>query len=1156
MRMRGYFLVLILAFAFIANAQRNVLFIAVDDLKPLIGSYGDEIAITPNIDRLASMGVTFTNAHCQQAVCGPSRASLLTGLRPDLTEVWDLKTMIRDKNPNILTLPQHFRQQGYETVGMGKIYDPRSVDKDLDEASWSTPYIMPPVNDPTYGEPYFSHYQSSENKNQFDELRTRGEAGGLSGGELNKFMREGYKPSVEMLDIADEGYFDGMVAKTAVMQLQRLSKVDKPFLLCVGFKKPHLPFAAPKKYWDLYDREKLPLAEFQNHAANTIELPYHNSGELNSYTDIPDAYGANGLVKESKQRELIHGYYACVSYIDAQIGRVLDALEANGLKGKTSIVLWGDHGWHLGDHRLWNKHTNFEQATRVPLIFADPRYEKGVQNESPVEFVDIFPTLCELSGIPIPGNLQGKSLAPVISGQEKAVKEFAVSQYPRAGHMGYALRNDRYRYVAWYKDGDISDEQNILFKELYDYKKDPQEKVNVVALNTALAEDLQAQLSAHLRLQTQQKKAFKKATRPEKKSSAAIETGANLIDNGGFEDGDKGWRIFGKCKIEVVDDQPYSGNNALRFTGSKGGALQLVKDLRPETTYEVSVLAKTQNNEAVILKVVEYGGEDIKIKSKESDYVQLSAEFTTGKGQVSAKIGVQKYGEGTGLSWFDDVSLVEKKSAAEMIRGASLKSIIEEQYNGDFYLGATINHDQLGTEAEAILTSQFNYTVPENCAKQSRVHPEPGVWDWLQVDAVIEMAEKNDLTVRLHGPISPQASKWAKDDVRTPKELEKVMEEYMTAQCKKFNGHPNIKWMDVVNETVETDGTWFGPKEDIAEWENPWTIIGSDNDKNQTPLYISRAFEIANKFAPDISQVYNHHGGMEPVMWERVKETILYLRAKGLRVDGMGWQGHLRSDRPLALSPQELDYLSSLIDWAHANDLDFHVTEIDYKIWDGNKTEEALRKQADAYANVLKILLAKRATGVVTFNSWGIVDGRGRHADKFLFMFDEEGTPKPAYYAVREALLNPEAPLVLSSKLPVFSDDFENGDFEKSWIQFGQNRPELVQKEAANGKACVMMAADKTGMKKQLNDLKPKTKYGVEVWIKAPSGMVSAVKVDGYGGEQIVSRVKGDGEYQLGTLEFETGATSTSAELVINRWKTEGGGQVYIDSALVFEITE
>ena len=292
-------------------------------------------------------------------------------------------------------------------------------------------------------------------------------------------------------------------------------------------------------------------------------------------------------------------------------------------------------------------------------------------------------------------------------------------------------------------------------------------------------------------------------------------------------------------------------------------------------------------------------------------------------------------------------------------------------------------------------------TVPENAAKQARIRPDPNTWDWRQIDAIIDMAKKNNLLVRLHGPISPQASHWAKNDKRKPEELDKIMTEFLTAQCKRFNGHPNIEWMDVVNETVTRSGDWFGPKIGVSEWENPWTIIGSDVDKNRTPLYISKSFEIASKHAPDISLVYNQHGGMEEVMWEKVKETITYLRDKGHRVDGIGWQAHLSNNTKYG--EREIRYLSELIDWSHQNNLDFHVTEIDYKIY-GEVTDQKQDLQAKTYSDILKVLMSKRDNGLVTFNTWGVIDRVGPHTDKSRFIFDLSGNPKPAYFALKKVL--------------------------------------------------------------------------------------------------------------------------------------------------------
>ena len=334
-----------------AYPKKNILFIAVDDLKPSLGVYGDSFAKTPHIDYLASLGTTFTNAHVQQAICAPSRVSLLTGLRPDLTEVWDLETQMRDKNPSIITLPQYYRENGFKTVGMGKIFDNRSVDKGLDKSSWSSPFIRVNVDHPIHGNS-ITGFQSPENKKILSKIRDKAIADGIPNRDMWQYLRSKYKPSTESFDFSDEGYFDGAIALKAVSQINELAKDDDPFFLAVGFQKPHLPFVAPKKYWDLYNRESIELASYQKWARGTVKLSYNNNGEMRSYTDIPDSFEENGLINTEKQRELIHGYYACVSYIDAQVGKILDAVKENNLLENTTIILWGDHGWHLGDLSL------------------------------------------------------------------------------------------------------------------------------------------------------------------------------------------------------------------------------------------------------------------------------------------------------------------------------------------------------------------------------------------------------------------------------------------------------------------------------------------------------------------------------------------------------------------------------------------------------------------------------------------------------------------------------------------------------------------------------------------------------------------------------------------------------------------------------------
>ena len=454
------------------SKRYNILFIAVDDLKPMLGCYGDSTVISPHIDSLATQGTVFEMAYCQQAVSAPSRASLLTGWRPDKTQVWDLKTLIRDKNPDVVTLPQFFKENGYETAAVGKVFDPRSVDAGHDSLSWSVPYVKV---------------------------------------SASRWIYATDKVSTECADAPESRFVDGRIEARGIQLLDDLSHKDKPFFLAVGFKKPHLPFVAPKTYWDLYQRNQFSPWPFQDHSKYAPDFAFQPGWELrNNYVDIPK----EGVIPIDKQLELIHGYHACVSFIDVQVGKLLDELQKLNLQDSTIVVLWGDHGWHLGDHAMWAKHTNFEQATRAPLIISVPDMPKKQKTRAPVEFVDIYPTLCDLTGLPIPDGLAGVSLKPVLQDTAARVKDFVVSQYHRTapGNIkveGYALRNERYRYVEWlknYKTTRVYADSDIVARELYDYQTDPLETVSVVdsAAYQDVAQSLHEQLKNFLIAQGQQ----------------------------------------------------------------------------------------------------------------------------------------------------------------------------------------------------------------------------------------------------------------------------------------------------------------------------------------------------------------------------------------------------------------------------------------------------------------------------------------------------------------------------------------------------------------------------------------------------------------------------------------------------------------------------
>jgi len=471
-----------------SNKKMNILFIAIDDMKPILGAYGDDFAITPAIDKLADQGTVFENNHCQYAVCGPSRASLLSGQRPDQTLILDLKTLIRDKRANVTTLPQHFKNSGYGTYGIGKIFDPRSVDQFQDSLSWNDYIYMKDLKfHEGYNAPEFGYYQSPENLKKIAELRKEAKGKGLSDKEIRKYILKRYKVAWEKADVPDDAYEDGAILNGGIELLKKASKRNQPFFLAIGFKRPHLPFNAPTKYWKMYDENRVPLSLNQEKSEDGFDLAYQPSWELSSYKVPGYTYKEiNGIIRipEKQQRTLIHGYYAATTYVDTQVGKLINELKKEGLDKNTIIILWGDHGWHLGDHSLWNKHTDFEQATRSPMIIVDPRVGKKIDISTPTEFVDIYPTLCDMAGISTPKNLSGVSLKPLVEGTKDRVKEYAISEITRGDVIGYTLRNDRYRYTAWVGDDPIHtqklSENKIIGEELYDYNKDPLEKKSYI----------------------------------------------------------------------------------------------------------------------------------------------------------------------------------------------------------------------------------------------------------------------------------------------------------------------------------------------------------------------------------------------------------------------------------------------------------------------------------------------------------------------------------------------------------------------------------------------------------------------------------------------------------------------------------------------------
>ena len=457
-------------------SKPNILFIAVDDLRPELGCYGKDYIKSPNIDRIAQAGMVFNRAYCQQAVCSPTRSSLMTGTRPDTTRVWDLVTHFRTALPEVVTLGQHFKQHGYFVQGMGKIYHGGFDDAPTWSVPWQNPKAVPyalPENialntRKIAGEP------DGEPADQQPKKKGKKAKGGVD--STTQGSRNSRGPAYECADVPDNTYTDGKVAELAVRTLRDISQKPEPFFLAVGFIKPHLPFVSPKKYWDLYDPVKIQLAPNKFRPKDAPDYAILAGGELRNYHGIPE-----GSIPPDLARQLKHGYYAAVSYTDAQVGKLLDELDRLGLRKNTIVILWGDHGWKLGEHDAWCKHSNCENDTNAPLLLSVPGMKHaGARTDALVEFVDIYPTLADLAGLPLPAHLEGMSFKPVLENPQRAWKQAAYSQYPRTNAgvqlMGYSMRTERYRFTAWVRRDDPSQIDAI---ELYDHQTDPQENTNL-----------------------------------------------------------------------------------------------------------------------------------------------------------------------------------------------------------------------------------------------------------------------------------------------------------------------------------------------------------------------------------------------------------------------------------------------------------------------------------------------------------------------------------------------------------------------------------------------------------------------------------------------------------------------------------------------------
>ncbi len=574
--------------------QPNVLFIVVDDLRPELGCYGASHISSPNMDQLASQGVLFERAYCQQAVCNPSRSSLLTGMRPNSIGITTNHAHFRDRHPDVVTIPEYFRHHGYQSHGIGKIFHgvfPKGTSKTVwdtmgDPQSWSSqPIRFGPryyFTEKGIASARFAYQTMYKNEDPDDDDWQRKLVFGIA---------------TESPDVPDDVLYDGKVTKAAIQQLRQFEKnPDEPFFLAVGFIKPHSPYIAPKKYFDRYSSDKISLAQNINLPKRAPAFAGHRSGELRRYTDQPN----RGPFKPSNQRRVRHAYFACISFIDAQIGRILNELDQLGLTKNTAICLFGDHGYHLGEHGLWGKTTNFELDTRVPLFIRIPGMDTGGRKiKTPVELLDIFPTLVEIAGLPTPRQLEGQSLLPLIQNPNRTIKTAACSQFPRGKRMGYSIRTDRHRLTLW-----ISQTTNqVEATELYDYADGLIETENMAAQAeyTNVVDQLTAQMSDIMQLSIADDKtqSNRKARQP---SSPAFSLARPFTDHMVLQS-DCPIRVWGRAPPGQAVRVEFAGATAEATSGQAGNwSLKLAK--QSATNQPAKLIARCGNQSITVKDVL------------------------------------------------------------------------------------------------------------------------------------------------------------------------------------------------------------------------------------------------------------------------------------------------------------------------------------------------------------------------------------------------------------------------------------------------------------------------------------------------------------------------------------------------------------------------
>ena len=921
----------------------NVLFFYIDDLgwKDL-SCYGSRFYETPSIDALASDGIRFTSAYQSAARCVPSRTSLFTGKYHERKEIADGQGVV----PGEYTFAEAFQDAGYHTFFTGKWHlgkDPsrypeaQGFDVNKGGCAWGAPN-----GSSEGGGRYFSPYDCPT----------------LEDGPEGEYLTD--RLTQETIDF---------------IEAHQANQSGQPFMACVFHYAVHTPIEAP----------------------GSLVQPYQD--KLQSMHYERPLKEIDGPAKTNLRQD--HPVYAgMIASVDESVRRIRETLESLEIDDNTIIIFSTDHGglsttlksngreiatsnYPLRTGKGWV----YEGGIRSPLIIYWPGVTTGgMVTDEPVVNMDFYPTMLEMAGIPLKPeqHKDGESFADLLWGKSWSRKAPIMWYFPKAktgtGNPNMAaVRVDQYKLIHFMHQDRF---------ELYDLEKDLPESHNLMEERPVLGEQMKTilfDLEAETDMPglSNSRMAIEDEILPEYEVS---------IDERQFPEATYqemellAWANIIKFKWMIEEENDYVHPVDLRY----------YYRLEGQTDWnEIHDMVGRQYR--LLPGMVEH-------EWNYSAYQGETMDF-----RITATLHNALYPVSLGEELIKGVTFQEKGGDPVVPEGRRLREIVADRYGAQrLMIGGTTGSWAFGEPNGTVMDREFSYVTPENDFKQSTVRRDISTWDWSHADAWLQHIIEHDQILRIHGPISPQSSKWVKDDSRTAAELEEELITFFTALCQRYNGVQNVAYMDVVNETVTPEGAWMGPKPGVDSWENPWPRMGFITDipegypaLDSVPLYIVRAFEIANQHAPDLKLLLNQHGGMEEPMWMKIKELVRYLRQEhGFRIDALGWQAHVETG--WEKKDQHLERLRDLADWCQANDLEFHITEFDAWILDHNRHD--FHDQAATYEAVMKVMIEKSRTGKIGWNTWHISDAKGFQIERTPALFDAHYRAKPAYYAVQKVL--------------------------------------------------------------------------------------------------------------------------------------------------------